>query len=316
MRLLITGVAGFVAGHLIDHLRAAHPEVELCGLDRPDALERVGLGRQVTCMGVDLEDAGALVSVVEKASPDRVIHLAGQSSVERSWRDPGATLSSNVLGTLHLLEALRRHAPRARALVVGSAEEYGHSAGAGSLPESAPLRPGSPYAASKAAQGLLALEQARAGLYVVVTRTFNHTGPRRGAAFAESSFARQIAEIERSGRPGRIEVGNLDAVRDFSDVREVVRVYWELLGSGRSGEIYNVCSGRGVEIRGLLEQLLRLAQVAIEVRVDPARLRPSDIPVQVGDPTKLEQAIGWHPAPDLEPALADLLEEWRQRVGA
>jgi GDP-4-dehydro-6-deoxy-D-mannose reductase len=315
MRLLITGVAGFVAGHLVDCLRAARPDVELVGLDRPAALERAGLGRRVTCMGVDLEDATALARAVEKAAPDRVIHLAGQSSVERSWHDPGATLSSNVLGTLHLLEALRRHAPRARVLVVGSAEEYGHSAGAGPLSEGAPLRPSSPYAASKAAQGLLALEQARAGLFVVVTRTFNHTGPRRGAAFAESSFARQIAEIEKSGRPGRIEVGNLDAVRDFSDVREVVRVYWALLGSGSSGEVYNVCSGRGVEIRGLLEHLLRLAQVAIEVRVDPARLRPSDIPVQVGDPTKLEQAVGWHPSPDLDSALADLLDEWRRRVG-
>jgi GDP-4-dehydro-6-deoxy-D-mannose reductase len=314
LRLLITGVAGFVGGHLVDRLRADHPEVELCGLDRPEALESADLDEGVVRLGVDLDDAASVARAVDQASPDRVIHLAGQSSVERSWHDPAATLRSNVLGTQHLLEALRRSAPGARALVVGSAEEYGASAGERPLLETTPLRPGSPYAVSKAAQGLLALELARDGLFVVVTRTFNHTGPGRGKAFAESSFARQIAEIERGLRPAWIEVGNLDTVRDFSDVRDVVRVYWELLGSGSAGEVYNVCSGRGVAMRGILEALLRLARVDIQIRLDPARLRPSDTPVQIGDPGKLERTIGWHPAPDLEQALADLLDDWRRRV--
>jgi GDP-4-dehydro-6-deoxy-D-mannose reductase len=272
----------------------------------------------VSGIETDLDDASSVASVLDRVQPDRIIHLAGQSSVGQSWRDPGATLRTNVLGIVHLLDALRGRGLTPRVLVVGSAEEYGRVEEKDvPLRESAPLRPSSPYAVSKAAQGLLALQHSEpGGLSVIVTRTFPHTGPRRGEGFAESSFARQLAEIEIGKRPAVIEVGNLDAVRDFSDVRDVVRAYWALLESGSPGEAYNVCSGRGVSIRELLETLIRLSGLSVEVRVDPERLRPADIPVLVGNPAKLRAATGWTPRLELERTLADLLGYWRDQVSA
>jgi GDP-4-dehydro-6-deoxy-D-mannose reductase len=201
-------------------------------------------------------------------------------------------------------------------LVVGSAEEYGPVSEA-ELPirEDAPLRPASPYAVSKVAQGALArLYGPAGGMRVVLTRTFHHTGPGRGEAFAESSFARQIAEIEHGLRPPVIEVGNLDAVRDFSDVRDVVRAYLLLLEKGEAGEAYNVCSGRGLRIREVLDLLLASSSARVEVRVDQERLRPADVPAQVGDPSRLRAATSWEPRIPIEETLRDLLSDWRARV--
>ena len=254
--------------------------------------------------------------MIEEVRPDGIVHLAGQSSVHQSWLDPGGTLRTNVLGIVHLLDAARRAALRPAVLVVGSAEEYGPVSEA-ELPirETAPLRPASPYAVSKVAQGALALLYGPAGgMRVVLTRTFHHTGPGRGEAFAESSFARQIAEIEHGLRPPVIEVGNLDAVRDFSDVRDVVRAYLLLLEKGEPGQAYNVCSGRGRRIREVLDLLLASSSARVEVRVDAERLRPSDVPAQVGDPSRLRAATGWEPRIPLEETLADLLADWRARV--
>ena len=181
------------------------------------------------------------------------------------------------------------------------------------LREDAPLLPASPYATSKAAQGLLAAEYARGlGLPLVRTRTFHHTGPGRGEAFAESSFARQIVEIEAGRRPPVIEVGNLEAVRDFTDVRDVVRAYWLLLEKGRAGETYNVCSGRGIAIGDVLQELLDVSGAAVEVRRDPERMRPSDIPAIIGNPKKLRDATGWTADIPLRQTLTDLLAHWRR----
>jgi GDP-4-dehydro-6-deoxy-D-mannose reductase len=178
-------------------------------------------------------------------------------------------------------------------------------------------RPASPYAVSKVAQGLLALSYGPAGgLRIVRTRTFHHTGPGRGETFAESSFARQIAEVEAGLRAPVLMVGNLDAVRDYSDVRDVVRAYWALLEKGEAGAVYNVCSGQGWRIRDLLDMLLERSEVKVEVRVDAARLRPADVPVLVGDPSRLKEATGWAPRHRLADTLADLLEDWRARVAA
>src|SRR5262249_40154161 len=203
----------------------------------------------------DLNDAAAVEAAVREVRPERVLHLAGQSSVHQSWLDPGGTLRTNVLGLVNLLEGLRRHALSPDVLVVGSAEGSGRDE-AETLPvgEDAPLRPGNPYAVSKAAQGLLAVEYARSsGLRVIRTRTFHHTGPGRGEAFAESSFARQLAEIEAGLRPPVLHVGNLGAVRDYTDVRDVVRAYWALLERGQAGAGYNGCSRKPRPLRGLLE---------------------------------------------------------------
>ncbi len=316
MNVAITGASGFVGRHLVDWMRRAVPEVAIAGIVRPHG------GAQVSMPGVrlveaDLADPAGVQVALGELRPDAIVHLAGQSSPQQSRLDPGGTLRSNVLGIVNLIESAQGLGLRPAILVVGSAEEYGGAATPGlPLSEDTPLRPSSPYAVSKVAQGLLAVEcGAPAGMRVVRTRTFHHTGPGRGEAFAESSFARQIAEIEAGLRPPVIHVGNLEAVRDFTDVRDVVRAYWALVQTGPGGQVFNVCSGRGRPIRDLLEMLLGLAEVEVEIRVDPERLRPADVPVLVGDPSRLQAATGWKPEIPLEQTLEDLLSDWRQRVG-
>jgi GDP-4-dehydro-6-deoxy-D-mannose reductase len=318
VKVLVTGAGGFVAGHLLDFLRAEHPEAELFGLVRPHGTAPGPAGGAITVLEADLNDPASLEPVLDAVTPDRIVHLAGQSSVHMSWIDPGGTLRTNVLGIVHLLDAVRRRGLAPSVLVVGSAEEYGMVDPA-ELPlrEDMPLRPSSPYAVSKVAQGLLALQYGPAGgLRILRTRTFHHTGPGRGETFAESSFARQIAEIEAGKRPPVLQVGNLDAVRDYTDVRDVVHAYWALLDRGEAGEVYNVCSGRGRRIRDLLEVLLAASGTKVEVRVDKDRLRPSDVPALVGDPSRLRAATGWQPRVSLEDSLRELLQDWRQRVSA
>jgi GDP-4-dehydro-6-deoxy-D-mannose reductase len=310
MRLLITGVSGFVGRHVLAFLREEQPAVEVFGLARRAAPD---LG--CACLAADLEDAPALHAALERARPERVLHLAAQSSPRLSFEQPARTLRANVEGTLNLLEALRARAPRARVLVVGSGEEYGRAEqGEQPLGEDTPLRPLSPYAASKVAQSYLALQYHLSyGLDVVRTRTFNHTGPGRGRDFAESSFARQIAAVERGLRKPPLAVGNLDSVRDFCDVRDVVRAYWALFERGRAGEVYNVCSGRAVRIRAVLERLESLARVPVGDAPDPRLMRPADIPALVGDPSRLRAATGWQARIPLERTLAELLDDWRGR---
>ncbi len=314
MRLLVTGIAGFVGGHLVDYLRAEQPQVQILGLDSHPGPRVRAL--QVEVIAADVEDAAAVRDALGSVRPDGILHLAAQSSPQRSWDDPAGTLRTNVLGLLNLLEGARAHGLAPRTVVVGSAEEYGQ-VDPRDLPlrEDAPLRPLTPYAASKVAQGYLGLQYALStGIPVVRTRTFHHTGPRRGESFAESSFARQLAEIEAGRRPAVIEVGNLDAVRDFTDVRDVVRAYWALLERGRAGEVYNVCSGTGIRLRDLLQTLIDVSGLRVEVSVDPARLRPSDVPEQIGDPARIRADLGWTPSIPLKQSLADLLQYWRERV--
>ncbi len=314
MRLLVTGLGGFVGAHVADAWRASRPDAVLLGLARPHGTaERLPPGAQALI--ADLDDAAAVRAAVAEARPDAVLHLAGQSSVHQSWSDPGATLRTNVLGASHLLEAIQAEAPRARLVVVGSAEEYGAvPAERQPIREDEPLRPRSPYAVSKAAQGLLALQHAAAGLAVTLCRVFPHTGPGRGEAFAESSWARQLAEIEAGLRPSVIEVGNLEAVRDFTDVRDVAAAYLALLAPGAPTGTFNVCSGHGVAMREVLDRLVRLSGVGVEVRVDRERLRPSDVPCLVGDPSRLRAATGWTPRLPLDRTLGDLLDDARARL--
>ena len=315
MRVLVTGVSGFVGGHAVDLLRREHPGVEVVGLDSRPGNRARALGIEV--VQADLHDPDSVRAALDRVRPQRIVHLAAQSSPQRSWEDPAGTLKTNLLGLLHLLEGARMLDLVPRILVVGSAEEYG-LVRPDELPlrEDSPLRPASPYAVSKVAQGFLAYQYAASlGMPIVRTRTFHHTGPRRGEQFAESSFARQLAEIEAGKRPPRLEVGNLDAVRDFTDVRDVVRAYWALLDQGASGEVYNVCSGRGVRIADLLEELIALSGLTVDVRVDKERLRPLDVPALVGDPARLTAATGWTATTPLRETLRDLLDHWRERVG-
>jgi GDP-4-dehydro-6-deoxy-D-mannose reductase len=317
LKLLITGVAGFVGGHLARFLREEQPGVEVFGLVRPhgSAPESPAGLRLVEA---DLNDPSSVEAALDTVHPDRIVHLAGQSSVHQSWLDPGGTMRTNVLGLVHLLDAVRDRGLRPAVLVVGSAEEYGTVAPS-ELPirEEAALRPRSPYAVSKVAQSLLALQYGPAGgMRVVRTRTFPHTGPGRGETFAESSFARQIVEIEAGTRPPVLHAGNLEAVRDYTDVRDVVRAYWALLERGEAGAVYNVCSGRGRRIREVVDILIAAAGTKVEVAVDVERLRPADVPTQVGDPSRVREATGWEPRLPLEETLRDLLQDWRERLGS
>ncbi|MBN2371947.1 MAG: GDP-mannose 4,6-dehydratase [Vicinamibacteria bacterium] len=316
MQVLITGIAGFVGGHFVDFLRTTRPETDIVGLVRPGEPVPEGLREHACLIETDLEQRASVDAAIEKCRPDRIVHLAAQSNPRLSWSDPEGTFRTNVFGLLHMLEAIRSRAVKPRILVVGSAEEYGRL-DQRTLPvvEETPLRPLNPYATSKVAQGFLARQYAlSSGVWTVCTRTFHHTGPGRSRAFAEGSFARQIVEIEAGRRPPVLQVGNLDSVRDFTDVRDVVRAYWALLEKGCPGEFYNVCSGVGIRLSSLVERMLALSRVKIEVRVEAARMRPADVPAQVGDPGKLRKATSWEPVIPLDQTLADLLEHERRSL--
>jgi GDP-4-dehydro-6-deoxy-D-mannose reductase len=317
MRVLITGFTGFVGSHLADYL-VARGDVEVFGLhrwrSRMDNVEH--LRERVRFVECDLRDASATRRALRDVRPDRIFHLAAQSYVPTSWLTPGETLGGNLLGQVNLFEAMRDLELPARVHIAGSSEEYGLV-----LPEEVPireenpLRPLSPYAVSKVAQDLLAYQYWQSyRLHTVRTRGFNHTGPRRGEVFVTSSFARQIAEIEKGLRDPVVLVGNLESVRDFTDVRDMVRAYWLALEQGGAGEVYNICSGRGYTARQVLDILLDLAHVKVRVQEDPARMRPSDVTLLVGDCSKFQNVTGWRPTIPFEVTLKDLLEHWRSRV--
>jgi GDP-4-dehydro-6-deoxy-D-mannose reductase len=317
MRVLITGVTGFVGSHLADSL-VARGDCELFGTYRwRSRMENVEhLRGRITLVECDLKDGGAVRRMLAGVRPDRVFHLAAQSYVPASWMSPGETISANVTCQLNLFEAIRESGLAARVHVAGSSEEYG-LVRKDELPirEDNPLRPLSPYAVSKVTQDYLAYQYWMSHrLHTVRTRGFNHTGPRRGDVFVTSNFARQIAEVEKGLREPVILVGNLEAIRDFTDVRDMVRAYWLALDRGEPGEVYNVCSGRGYTIRNVLDILRGLAQTKVDVRPDPGRLRPSDVEVLVGDCTRFQRLCGWRPTIPLEVCLKDLLDYWRQRV--
>ena len=317
MRILITGITGFVGSHLAELALARGVEVvgSLRWRSKTEHIEH--LRSHVTLIESDLRDAMSVRSLLEQAHPDYIIHLAAQSFVQASWQTPSETFYTNVLSQNNLFEAMRQLGSKARVLAIGSSEEYG-LVYPEELPirETNPLRPLSPYAVSKVTQDLMGYQYFKSyGMHIVRSRAFNHTGPRRGETFAESNFARQIAEIEAGLREPVIHVGDLKPTRDFSDVRDIVRGYWSLLERGIPGEVYNLCSGKDWSIERVLNFLLGHAKVSgIEIREDPTRFRPSDVPILRGCAEKIEKVTGWTPRIGLEQTLTDLLEYWRQRT--
>jgi len=316
LRVLITGVNGFAGSHLAD-LLAPEAGIELWGAGRGRD-DRIAQWRdRLPYRDGDLTDAGFASDVVAEAAPDRVYHLAGQAFGPASWDDPWQTLETNLRSQLNVLRAVSEQGAAARILVVGSIEAHGTVDPAG-LPivETTPMRPVSPYGVSKAAQDLLGLQYFLShGLAVVRVRPANHIGPRQDPAFVVSSFARQIAEIEAGRRAPVLEVGNLAAERDFTDVRDMVRAYRLALEQGEAGEDYVIGSGSPVAVSRVVELLLEAARVPIEVRPDPARLRPSDNPVSYCDAAKLRARTGWEPSVPLAESLADTLDYWRTTIG-
>jgi GDP-4-dehydro-6-deoxy-D-mannose reductase len=309
--LLITGATGFVGTHLRALLAQIRPEWGIAGTMLHNPTTDPGI---VPC---DLQDAAAISDLVARTAPDAVIHLAGQSNVPASFRDPEATLANNILGTLHLLDACRAHAKETCLLIVSSNEVYGPVPEAEQpIGEDRPLRPGNPYAVSKAAQEMLALQYAQSyGLDVVVARPFNHIGPGQTDRFVVSAFARQVAEVERGIRDV-VSVGNLDVARDFTDARDVCRAYIALVERGAWGGVYNIGRGAAIRVGDLLDLLCRLAHVEVKVERDPARMRPSDVPVMRADTTHLRAATGWQPEIPLEQTLRETLDWWREKLAA
>jgi GDP-4-dehydro-6-deoxy-D-mannose reductase len=302
MRALITGGLGFVGQHLARHLRDNGDDVMV--------LDRHGAG------AVDITDGPGVTSAITAAAPDAVYHLAGWANVGASWGDPIGVFRANAEGALHVLRACIE-AKVDRVLAISSADLYGIVT-AEELPlrETSPLRPTSPYAASKVAAEALAQQAFLGhGLEVVRVRPFNHLGPGQAEGFVAPALAARIARAERDEQD-RIPVGSLTARRDLTDVRDIVRAYRLLIVEGAPGEVYNVCSGRDLAIQELADQLVGMARRPIELEPDPALLRPVDLPVLRGDPTRLREATGWEPQIPIEQTLADLLDDMRQRVSA
>jgi GDP-4-dehydro-6-deoxy-D-mannose reductase len=348
MKVLITGITGFAGSHLAEYLleRAdfSSGDVEVYGAcrwrSRLDNLSDLARQGRLNLRGVDalvsseaelraivdpdgvnllqgdMADPYQMKTLIETIKPDRIFHLAAQSFVPTSWSAPAETFHINTVGQIHLFEAIRAVGIDPLIQIAGSSEEYGlvHPDEV-PIKESNPFRPLSPYAVSKVAQELLAYQYHQSyGLRTVVTRGFNHTGPRHGPVLSCSSFARQIAEIEAEVSPPVLYVGDLTTKRDWVDVRDVVRGYWLALEKGVPGEVYNIGSGATRTIQSMLDILLSLSPVEIEVRKDPARLRPSDVPILWADDSKFRAQTGWEPQIPFEQTMRDLLDDWREKV--
>lgn len=321
MRILITGITGFVGSHLAEYC-IKQPQAEVWGTilshHLGDELQRIEhIKDKIKLLECDLVNRVGVTRVLGESKPDKIFHLAAQSFVPTSWKSPEYTLYNNIISELNILEVVRELKLDPVIVIACSSEEYGRVY-ENELPikETNPLRPLSPYAVSKVAQEKLAYQYNQSyGLKTVLTRFFNTEGPRRGQDFVTSNFAKQIAEIEKNKREPIIEVGNLESKRDFSDVRDMVRAYWLSSEKCKYGEPYNVCSGQGRSIRSVLEILLSLtSKKDIKIRQNPERMRPSDVPVLIGDPSKFIKDTGWHQEISFEKTMEDLLNYWREKV--
>ena len=342
MKVLVTGITGFAGSHLAEYLLTLDG-VEVYGACRwrsrldnlsdlgragklnnivesnianPETLRRLAKPGAANLVHGDITDATSMKRLIESVRPDRIFHLAAQSFVPVSWNAPAETFHINTVGQINLFEAILGAGISPLVHVAGSSEEYGlvheHEV---PMKESNPLRPLSPYAVSKVAQELLAWQYFRSyGLKTVVTRGFNHTGPRRGEVFVTSTVAKQIAEIEKGYRPPVLYVGDVEVKRDWTDARDMVRGYWLALEKGVPGEVYNIGSGTTRTVREMMDIQLSLSTTKIEVRVDPARLRPSDVRILWSDIDKFHKQTGWQPTIPFTTTMKDLLDYWRGRV--
>jgi len=320
MRILITGITGFVGSHLTEYIFTNHPGVEISGIKRwrspKDHIRH--LLDKINLYDCDLRDLGSLIRVFGEVKPDIIFHLAAQSYVTSSYMAPVDTLENNVTGTANLLEAVRILKIDPVIHICSSSEVYGQV-----LPEevpireTCPLRPVSPYAVSKVGEDMLGYMYFHAyKLRTIRTRMFTHSGPRRGEVFVDSFFSQQVARIERGLQAPVIRVGNLDSVRTFADVRDTVRAYWLLAQKCPAGEVYNIGGDITMTIREMLDMLLKMTTYKgkIEVRVDPALIRPADVTLQIPCSDKFKAATGWKPEIPYKQCLQDMLDYWRKEV--
>ena len=314
MRILITGVAGFVGRHLFNTLCKQYPDALIHGTSIEQS-PQMGSDR-LHYHVVDLKNASAITELIAEVQPDRIYHLAAQSSPRKSFQIPWETLENNIKSQLNIIQACIALKIQPRILVISSAEIYG-PVQPDQLPinENAPLRPTNPYGVSKVAQDMLGLQYYLSHkLPILRVRPFNHVGPGQNEGFVATDFAVQVARIELGLQNNVIEVGNLAAERDFTDVRDVVQAYTLIVEKGTPGEVYNVASGAPYSIQYLLDVLLKYSTVAIQVHVSPERMLPVDVPIVRGDYSRLHKLTGWQPTIPFETTLLDVLNDWRNRV--
>jgi GDP-4-dehydro-6-deoxy-D-mannose reductase len=310
MSIVVTGAAGFVGGHLLNQLLADGASV--VGWYRPGA-DQSSLRQDVTWNEVELLDRDAVRGALQATRPEAIYHLAGWAHAGNSWKHTFETYQNNVLATHHLLAGIRDCVPSARVLVTCSGTIY--EARDRALTEDDPIAPTSPYATSKLAQELLATHAwADEGVQTLIARSFNHTGPGQDPAYVTSAIARQIARIEAGLQEPRLHLGNLEPKRDLADVRDVVRAYVAMMATASPGRPYNVCSGRHLSIRALVDAFVARARTPVTVVQDPSLFRPTDVPLLVGDHSRLTADTGWTPTIPIEQTVDDLLQYWRDRI--
>ncbi|MBI4447489.1 GDP-mannose 4,6-dehydratase [Candidatus Woesearchaeota archaeon] len=317
-KALITGIAGFVGSHLAELL--LQKKFEVYGTARyRSKLDNIShIQKDLNLVSADITDLKSMVDLMKTVKPDYIFHLAAQSFVPQSWTAPQDTLNNNIIGNCNVLEAVRIAGIDPVMQIAGSSEEYGLV-----LPnevpikETNPLRPLSPYGVSKVAQDLLSQQYFRSyGMKTVITRAFNHTGPRRGEVFVTSNFAKQVAMIEKGAQEPIIYHGNLEAKRDFTDVRDTVKAYLLAVQKGVHGEAYNICSGKNgtYSVQQVVDILLSLSKTEIELKNDPARMRPSDVQILEGSCEKFKKQTGWQPTIKFKKTMQDLLDYWREKA--
>ncbi|NLP26680.1 MAG: NAD-dependent epimerase/dehydratase family protein [Clostridiales bacterium] len=312
MKALVVGGAGFVGGYLIEHL------IRDCGynvLATKLENEKIENSESEVC-NLDIMDSASINQLLNRYKPDCIFHLAAQSSVALSWRNPQLTVDINIKGTLNLLDGIKDMDSKTRLLLIGSGEEYGLAVkGSAPVGEENSTKPGNIYAVTKATQNMLGGVYSKAfGMDIVMVRAFNHMGPRQSEMFVVSDFCKQVAEIETGKKENILMVGNLSAKRDFTDVRDVVRAYGLLAQGGKTGETYNVGSGQAIAIQKILDMILSMANVDICVETDEKRLRPSEIPTISADILKIKNEVGWVAEIPIERTIEDTLNYWRDRV--
>lgn len=316
MNVLITGSGGFIGKFLAAEC-AAHGARVTGWVRELRPVTSDGLSTDIMrTEAVDLLNAAAVNEGLERVRPDKIFHLAAKSHIGQSWLSPLDTLQTNISAQVNLFEAVRRLGLKSRIAVAGSSEEYG-MIDPKDVPinEETSLKPVSPYAVSKVAQDLMGLQYFRNyAMHVVRLRLFNQTGPGRSEAFVTSAFARQVARIEAGRQEPVVHVGNLSVIRDFTDVRDAAAALWLALEKGEAGDVYNICSGQGIAIGGILDLLKRESRIDFKVAPDGDRVRPSDLPVIIGDGTKFRKRTGWSPQISFAQSMNDLLSEWRTRV--
>lgn len=315
-KAFITGIAGFVGSHLAELLLLQGYEVYglLRARSKTDHIESIS--NKLHLEDADLLDTHSLYGTISRIKPNYVFHLAAQSFVPTSWVSPSVTLEVNVVGSANLFEAVKMAGIDPVIQIACSSEEYGlvHE-NETPIKETNPLRPLSPYAVSKVAMDYLGYQYFQSyKVRIVRTRGFNHTGPRRGDTFAESNFAKQIALIEKGKQEPVIRVGNLEASRDYTDVRDMVRAYLLAVEKCVPGDVYNICTGSTIKIGDMLQLLLSMSKSKVTVKSDPARMRPSDVPVLLGDNSKFVAKTNWKPEIPFKKTMEDLLNYWRERV--